>query len=367
MTTLVIGAGVVGLAIGRALAQRGREVIVAEGADAIGTGVSSRNSEVIHAGMYYPTGSLRARHCVQGRRLLYAFCEAHGVPHRRCGKLIVATDAAEEAKVRAIHAQGLENDVEGLRWLSGDEARRLEPNLACTGALLSEETGIVSSHDLMLALQGAIEEAGGAIAFNTPVERLAPRPGGGWEARFGGSEAGEIEVEGVVNAASFGAQRLALACEGYPRERVPPLVLAKGNYFGCAGRPAFRHLIYPAPVEGGLGTHLTLDLAGRMRFGPDVEWIEGEITPRTFEVDPGRAERFYASIRRYWPGLPDGALVPDYAGIRPKLTGPGEPAADFVVDGPAEHGLPGLVHLFGIESPGLTSALSLADDVADRL
>ena len=379
MTTLVIGAGVVGLAVGRALAQRGREVIVAEGADAIGTGVSSRNSEVIHAGMYYPTGSLRARHCVRGRRLLYAFCEAHGVPHRRCGKLIVATDASEEAKVRGIHAQGLANGVEGLTWLDGDEARRLEPNLACTGALLSEETGIIDSHALMLALQGAIEEAGGAIAFNTSVERLAPGPDGGWEAHFGGAEAGSIEVEAVVNAASFGAQRLALACQGYPPERVPPLVLAKGNYFGCAGKPAFRHLIYPAPVEGGLGTHLTLDLAGRMRFGPDVEWIEGEqgphragsmgfpITPKTFEVDPGRAEHFYASIRRYWPGLPDGALVPDYAGIRPKLTGPGQPAADFVVDGPAEHGLPGLVHLFGIESPGLTSALSLAEEVADRL
>jgi L-2-hydroxyglutarate oxidase LhgO len=362
MDTLVIGAGVVGLAIARALALRGHSVVVAEKAGGIGTGVSSRNSEVIHGGMYYPFGSLRARHCVAGRRMLYAFLESHGVPHRRTGKLIVATTEPERAKIEAIHAQGVANGVEGLTLLTGDEARALEPQLACVAAILSPETGIVDSHGLMLALLGDIEAGGGAVAFGTPVERLAPASSG-WEAHFGGVDPGSAPFDAVVNAASFGAQSIARVTEGYPAERVPRLVHAKGNYFGCLGRPAFGRLIYPAPVEGGLGIHVTLDLAGRMRFGPDVQWVEGE----DYDVDPTRAEAFYAAIRTYWPGLPDGALVPDYAGVRPKLTGPGEPAADFLVDGPADHGLPGLVHLFGIESPGLTSCLSLAEDVADRL
>jgi len=362
MDILVVGAGVVGLAIARALALRGHGVIVAEATGGIGNGVSSRNSEVIHGGMYYPSGSLRARHCVAGRRMLYAFCESHGVPHRKCGKLIVATNALEQAKIEGIYEQGIANGVEGLSFLSGDDARALEPNLSCTGAVLSRETGIVDSHALMLALQGDLEAAGGMIAFHTPVERIA-RTRSGWEVQTGGAEPAALPVDAVINAAGLGAQGLARETEDYPAGRVPPLVLAKGNYFGCLGRPAFSHLVYPAPVDGGLGTHVTLDLAGRMRFGPDVEWIERE----AYEVDPARAESFYASIRRYWPSLPDGALVPDYAGVRPKLTGPGEAAADFLIDGPAEHGLPGLVHLFGIESPGLTSSLSIAEDVADRL
>jgi len=353
---------VVGLAIARALALRGHSVIVAESTGGIGNGVSSRNSEVIHAGMYYPSGSLRARHCVEGRRRLYAFCESHGVPHAKCGKLIVATNDLEQAKIEGIYQQGLANHVEGLSFLTGEEARALEPNLSCTGAVLSGETGIIDSHALMLALQGDLEDAGGVIAFHAPVERIA-RSGTGWNVQVGGAEATEIAVDAVVNAAGLGAQALARLTEDYATERVPPLVLAKGNYFGCLGKPAFSRLIYPAPVDGGLGTHVTLDLAGRMRFGPDVEWIDRE----EYEVAPRRAESFYASIRRYWPGLPDGALVPDYSGIRPKLTGPGEKAADFMIDGPAEHGLPGLVHLFGIESPGLTSCLSIAEDVAERL
>ena len=351
-----------GLAVARALALRGHSVVVAESTGGIGNGISSRNSEVIHAGMYYPSGSLRARHCVEGRRRLYAFCESHGVPYAKCGKLIVATSDLEQAKIEGIYEQGLANGVEGLSYLIGEEARRLEPNLSCTGAVLSAETGIVDSHALMLALQGDLEDSGGVIAFHAPVERIA-RSGTGWSAWVGGADPAEITVDAVVNAAGLGAQALARLTEGYPPERVPPLVLAKGNYFGCLGKPAFSRLIYPAPVDGGLGTHVTLDLAGRMRFGPDVEWIEREF----YEVDPRRAESFYASIRRYWPGLPDGALVPDYSGIRPKLTGPGEKAADFMIDSPAEHGLPGLVHLFGIESPGLTSSLSLAEDVADRI
>jgi len=362
MEVLVIGAGVVGLAVARALGLRGHSVIVAETTGGIGNGVSSRNSEVIHAGMYYPSDSLRARHCVEGRRRLYAFCESHGVPHAKCGKLIVATSDLEQAKIEGIYEQGLVNGVEGLSFLTGEEARALEPNLACTGAVLSQETGIIDSHALMLALQGDLESSGGAIAFHAPVERIA-QDGPGWIVQVGGPEPTEIAVDAVINAAGLGAQALARATEGYPQDRVPPLVLAKGNYFGCLGKPAFSHLIYPAPVDGGLGTHVTLDLSGRMRFGPDVEWIERE----DYEVDPRRAESFYASIRRYWPGLPDGALIPDYAGIRPKLTGQGEKAADFMIDGPGEHGLPGLIHLFGIESPGLTSCLSIAEDVADRL
>ncbi|MGO4570575.1 NAD(P)/FAD-dependent oxidoreductase [Microvirga sp. 2TAF3] len=362
MDILVIGAGIVGLAIARALGLRGHSVIVAEATGGIGNGVSSRNSEVIHAGMYYPSGSLRARHCVAGRRMLYAFCESHGVPHARCGKLIVATNDLEQAKIEGIYEQGIANGVEGLSFLSAAEAKALEPNLACTGAVLSRETGIIDSHALMLALQGDLEAVGGMIAFHSPVERIA-RAGSGWEVHAGGAEKAVIPVDAVVNSAGLGAQALARATESYPKAEVPRLVLAKGNYFGCLGKPAFSHLIYPAPVEGGLGTHVTLDLAGRMRFGPDVEWVDRE----DYEVDPRRAESFYASIRRYWPGLPDGALVPDYAGIRPKLTGPGEKAADFMIEGPAEHGLAGLVHLFGIESPGLTSCLSIAEDVAERL
>jgi L-2-hydroxyglutarate oxidase LhgO len=361
MDILVVGAGVVGLACARTLARRGHSVIVAEREGGIGGGVSSRNSEVIHAGLYYPSGSLRALHCVRGRRLLYAYCASHNVPHRVCGKLVVATSEGERAKILAIHAQGTANGVEGLSLIDGATARALEPNLRAELALLSDTTGIVDSHALMLALQGDLEDAGGAIAFGTRIEGLGPGANG-WDIRLAG-EADALAVDAVVNAAALGAQALARATEGYPAERVPPLVYAKGNYFGCLGRPAFSRLIYPAPVDGGLGTHLTLDLAGRMRFGPDVEWIEAE----DYRVDPARSAVFYASIRRYWPGLPDDALVADYAGIRPKLTGPGEAAADFVVDGPAEHGLAGLVQLFGIESPGLTSALSIAEDVADRL
>ncbi len=362
MQVLVIGAGVVGLAVARAIAQKGHDVIVAEAANAIGTGVSSRNSEVIHGGMYYPTGSVRAKHCVLGRRLLYAFCASHGVAHKKVGKLIVATNDAETAKLGDIAAQGKINDVEGLTMLSAAEAMALEPALSCTAALLSPETGIVSAHDYMLALRGDIEDAGGAIAFNTPVTG-AVRKDGQWQVSFGGSEAGEMAFDAVVNCGGLSAQKIAMTMPDYPAARVPKQVLAKGNYFTYAGKPAFTRLIYPTPVTGGLGVHVTLDLAGRMRFGPDVEWIDKEYYP----VDPKRADAFYDRIRTYWPALKDGTLSPDYSGIRPKLTGPGEPAADFLIDPPAAHGLPGLVQMFGIESPGLTSSLSLAEHVAASL
>ena len=363
MQILVVGAGVVGLSVARAAALAGHEVIVAEATKGIGNGVSSRNSEVIHGGMYYPTGSLRALHCPRGRRMLYEFCASHGVPHRKCGKLIVATEDAEVAKMAAILKQGQANGVEGFALIDGSAARAMEPALSCVAALYSPETGIVDSHAFMRALQGDLEDRGGVIAFNTRIERLTHSQAG-WLVHFFGGDGSELAVDAVINSAGLGAQALARQTFGYPAERVPRLVLARGNYFGYAGRPAFSRLIYPAPrIDGGLGIHVTLDLAGRMRFGPDVEWIDEE----NYDVNAARAASFYASIRRYWPALRDGMLQPDYAGIRPKLTGPGEPAADFMIEGPAHHGLLGLIHLFGIESPGLTSSLSIADEVVAQL
>ena len=362
MQVLVVGAGIVGLAVARQAALAGHDVIVAEAEGHIGSGTSSRNSEVIHAGIYYTTGSLRERHCARSRRLLYAYCESHGVPHRKLGKLVVASRTEDIPALEKIYAQGMRNGVEGLRMLEAAEAMRMEPALACVAAFHSPETGIIDSHRYMLALVGDVEDHGGALALNTPIARLA-HTGAGWRVTFGGREAGELSVDAVVNAAGHGAHKLALATQGYARERVPRLFLAKGNYFAYSGRPVFSRLIYPMPIPGGLGVHVTLDLAGRMRFGPDVEWIDRY----DCDVDPRRAASFYPAIRRYWPALPDNTLVPDYAGIRPKLTGPGEAPADFMIDGPADHGCKRLVHLFGIESPGLTASLSLAEEVVARL
>lgn len=360
--TVVVGAGVVGLACAAELARRGREVLVLEAGPRFGEGVSSRNSEVLHGGMYYPPGSLRARFCVEGRRRLYRFCEAAGVAHRRTGKLIVATSAAEDAELQRLHARGESNGVEALTRLTGAQARALEPALRCTEALLSPETGVVDSHGLMLALLGVAEAHGGVLALRAPVRAVERRPGGGFRVRVEGDEPCTVDAAEVVNAAGLGAQALAAAVETRGAAP-PPLTPVKGSYFSCAGRPAFARLIYPVPVEGGLGVHLTLDLAGRMRFGPDVEW--GPV--RSLDVDPARGDAFYDAVRRYWPGLPDGALRPDYAGVRPKLSGRGEPAADFVLHGPEQTGEAGLVQLFGIESPGLTSCLSLAEAAADLL
>jgi L-2-hydroxyglutarate oxidase LhgO len=362
MQVMVIGAGVVGLAAAREAALRGHDVIVAEAADSIGTGTSSRNSEVIHAGLYYPTGSKRALHCPRGRRMLYAYCASHGIPHKKLGKLFIVTKDADTPKLEAIYKQALVNGVENVTMLDAAEAKRMEPALFCVAAFHSAETGVIDSHRFMLALECDIEDRGGVIAFNTPVERIA-RDEAGWRVVFGGPEPGDITVDAVVNCAGHGAQRLARAVDGFPHARVPKLVLAKGNYFGFAGRPAFSRLIYPTPVDGGLGVHVTLDLAGRMRFGPDVEWIAEE----SYTVDPRRADSFYDRIRTYWPGLPNDSLVPDYCGIRPKLTGPGEAAADFMIAGPPAHGMPRLVNLFGIESPGLTSSLALAEEVVAYL
>ena len=364
---VVIGAGAVGLAVAAAFSRSGAEVIVLEANGSIGAETSSRNSEVIHAGMYYPNGSVRHLMCVEGRRQLYAYLEARGVPHRKAGKLIVATTDQETAQIEAIFQRGLLNGVENLQLISGAEAMALEPNLSCTAALLSGETGIIDSHAYMLALQGEIEDGGGAIAFHTPVLRIE-QIAGGFRVLTGGAEPGAIDCRRLVNSAGLGAHAIARATEGYVLATLPKLVLAKGNYFGCATRPAFSRLIYPAPVDGGLGVHVTLDLAGRMRFGPDVEWLTTDNPAEVdYRVDPRRSDAFYAAIRRYWPGLPDGVITPDYSGCRPKLSGPGEPAADFRIDGPEVHGIEGLVSLFGIESPGLTSSPAIAEEVRRRL
>jgi L-2-hydroxyglutarate oxidase LhgO len=361
---VIVGAGAVGLACAAEFARRGRNVLVLEAADGIGSGISSRNSEVVHAGMYYPTGSLRRRSCVEGRRRLYAYLETRGVAYRKTGKLIVATSEAEIPKIEGIYRQGVANEVEGLELLDGPAACVLEPSLTCTAALLSPETGVFDSHGYMLALQGEIEDGGGFIAFNSPLERAEPMADGGWRVHVGGAEPSSATTRVLVNSAGLFAPAVARCIGGLDARQIPRQTLAKGNYFGCRSRPAFSRLIYPAPVEGGLGVHLTLDLAGRMRFGPDVEWLD-ETDPAAvdYRVDLRRADSFYAAIRRYWPGLPDGSLTPDYAGCRPKLSAQGEPARDFLIAGPAEHGLDGLVNLFGIESPGLTSSLALAEHV----
>ncbi|RYG33478.1 MAG: NAD(P)/FAD-dependent oxidoreductase [Burkholderiales bacterium] len=365
---IIIGAGAVGLAVAAEFARAGHDVIVLEAADGIGTQTSSRNSEVIHGGMYYPTGSLRHRMCVDGRRKLYAYLDARGVTYQKRGKLIVATSDTETRKIEAIHATGQKNDVENLELISGGQALAWEPELRCTAALWSPETGIVDSHGYMLALQGEIEDHGGLIAFNTPVVRITPLAAGGYEVATGGEEPGAITGRRLINSAGLYAQSIAHSIEGYDTTLIPKLVLAKGNYFGCAAKPVFSRLIYPAPVEGGLGVHVTLDLAGRMRFGPDVEWLSTTNPAEVdYRVDPKRSALFYDAIRSYWPGLPDNAITPDYSGCRPKLSGPGEPAQDFRIDGPELHGHAGLVNLFGIESPGLTSSLAIAEEVRRRL
>ena len=357
---VVIGAGVVGLAVARALALAGREVIVLEATEGIGTETSSRNSEVIHAGIYYPKDSLMARTCVAGRRLLYAYCREHGVPHRNCGKLIVATNAQEAELLASIKGRAEANGVEGMRFLTGAEAMAMEPNLQCVAALHSPATGIVDSHSYMLALQGDAEAKGAMLAFFSPVER-ARATEGGIELEVGGAEPMKLRARLVVNSAGLHAPTLARKIDGMPADKIPTAYYAKGNYFTLSGRSPFSRLIYPVPVPGGLGVHITVDLGGQAKFGPDVEWIEGI----DYSVDPHRADKFYAAVRRYWPGLKDGALQPGYAGIRPKTVPQGAPAQDFVVQGPADHGVPGLINLFGIESPGLTASLALAEQVRD--
>jgi L-2-hydroxyglutarate oxidase LhgO len=355
---VVIGAGVVGLAVARALALSGRETIVLEAENIIGTGTSSRNSEVIHAGIYYPKGSLKARLCVEGRRALYAYCDTHGIAHRRCGKLIVATNEAQVGDLARIEALARANGVEDIARITREEALALEPALACMGALTSPSTGIVDSHGLMLSLEGDAEAAGAVLAFGSSVTggQVGDRAVAIDVAT--GGQMMRIEPRLLINSAGLQAQEVARTINGLPTQTIPPLRYAKGNYFTLVGRTPFSRLIYPVPEPAGLGVHLTLDLAGQAKFGPDVEWVDR----LDYTVNPSRSERFYSEVRKYWPGLPDGALTPGYAGIRPKLpASDGHP--DFVIQGPEVHGIGGLINLYGIESPGLTASLAIAQHI----
>jgi len=359
---VVVGAGVVGLAVARALATAGHEVIVLERHGLIGSETSSRNSEVIHAGIYYPTGSLKARLCVAGKHQLYAYCEERGIPHRRCGKLIVATSEAQTGELARIRQKAAENGVTDLEFWEGPRARTLEPALSCTAALWSPSTGIIDSHALMLAYQGDLEDAGGMIAFNARLDHARVTEDG-FTLRIGGAEPMELACRILVNSSGLEAPALARRIEGYDPALAPEAHYCKGNYYRLAGKSPFSRLIYPVPEAAGLGVHVTIDMAGQSRFGPDTEWVE----TIDYAVDPRRADVFYEAVRRYWPALPDHALTPDYAGIRPKLHPAGEPAADFVIQNPADHAVPGLVQLFGIESPGLTASPAIATAVLRAL
>jgi L-2-hydroxyglutarate oxidase LhgO len=359
---VVIGAGAVGLAIARALAQAGREVVVLEAAETFGTVTSSRNSEVIHAGLYYPLGSLKARLCRRGRDLLYAFLDDHHVDYLKCQKLVVATSDAEIPVLQTIEARARGNQVDDIRWLSAAEAQALEPEVACVAGLLSPSTGIFDSHGYMLALKGDAEAAGAVFAFLAPVVGGAIEDDG-IRLDVGGAEPMQLKARVVVNSAGLGAQDVAHSLEGFPERLVPALYYSKGCYFALAGRPPFQRLVYPVPDEASIGLHYTRDLAGRGRMGPDATWVPAI----SYDMAGASAERFYAAIRRFWPALPDGALTPDYAGIRPKLQAPGEAPHDFMIQGPETHGIKGLINLFGIESPGLTSSLAIAEAVAEKV
>lgn len=359
---IIIGAGVIGLAAARELAMRGLSVIILESEKEFGSATSSRNSEVIHAGLYYPAGSLKARLCVEGKQQLYAFCQSHGVAHRRCGKLIVAADETETALLAALRDKGHANGCDDLELIDAAQALSLEPALTCAAALLSPSTGIIDSHGYMLALLGDAEDHGAALALNAPFER-AEATIEGFRVDVGGKEPLSLTCRLLVNSAGLLAPMAAAKIEGLQKQAIPEARFAKGSYFSLAGKSPFSRLIYPAPHTHGLGVHLTLDLAGQARFGPDVEWVD----TIDYAVDPRRMEGFGDAIRRYWPGLPEHALIPAYSGIRPKISGPDEPPVDFRIDGPEKHGLTGLVNLFGIESPGLTASLAIASEVAARL
>lgn len=359
---IVIGAGVIGLAVARSLALAGREVLILEAGDAIGAGTSSRNSEVIHAGIYYPGGSLKARFCVTGREALYDYCTERGVAHKRIGKLIVATSEDQIPTLHALDAQARANGVDNLRWLDARAARRLEPEVHAVAALLSPATGIVDSHALMLAYLGEAEDHGATLALHAPVTG-GRSSSEGLVLHVGGAAPMALCCRIAVNCAGLAAQTVARSIDGVAPASVPRAYFAKGCYYALNGPTPFSRLIYPVPEPGGLGVHLTLDLGGQARFGPDVEWVES----LDYTVPADRADRFHAAIRSYYPGLKDGALRPDYAGIRPKVNGPGETAGDFLIHDSRTHGATGLINLYGIESPGLTASMAIAAEVLDRL
>jgi L-2-hydroxyglutarate oxidase LhgO len=359
---VVIGAGVVGLAIARAAALAGREVIVLEAAEGIGTHTSSRNSEVIHAGLYYPKGSLKARLCVQGKELLYRYCAEHGVPHERIGKVVVATDESEIGAVQSYVAKAHANGVTDLQWLNGERLRELEPAVRCVAGFLSPSTGIIDSHAFMLALQGDAENNGASIVFFSPVESGEIRDDG-IVLNVGGTEPMSLLARTVINSAGLYAQNVARSLDGIPPTSVPPQYFAKAHYYTLTGRSPFHRLVYPVATHAHLGVHVTLDLGGQARFGPDVDWVDGV----DYSFDDAREPLFYEAVRHYYPQLKDGSLQPGYTGIRPKISGPTEPAADFLIQGPQEHGVAGLVNLYGIESPGLTAALAIGEHVLGLL
>jgi L-2-hydroxyglutarate oxidase LhgO len=363
---LVVGAGVVGLAVARALALEKRDVIVVDAAEAIGTGTSSRNSEVIHAGLYYASGSLKARLCVEGRDALYAYCAERGIGHRRCGKLVVAVEDSEVSALQALHAQAHANGVGDVMLIDAAAARAMEPAVHCVAALHSPSTGIVDSHAYMLALQGDAEDHGAMFAFHSPFERATVKADG-FDVRIGGAEPMSLHARQLVNAAGLHASAVAGCIDGLDAAHVPRTHWCKGHYFALTGRAPFTRLVYPMHNRAGLGVHFTLDLGGQGKFGPDVDWSADGVVPPDYTVDASRAPGFARDICRYWPALRDEQLAPAYTGLRPKIVGPGEPAGDFRIDGAALHGVPGLVNLFGIESPGLTASLAIGQRVASAL
>ena len=368
---LVIGAGVVGLAVARRLAMAGNQVLVAESTGQIGSGVSSRNSEVLHAGLYYPTGSLKAKACVSGRAQLVRYCDERHIPYALCGKLVVATTDAQLPALNMLQAKALANGVR-VSWLSGEQACAMEPALRCVAALHSPDTGIIDSHALMLSFQADLEAHGGTVAFDSTVVGGQLGAGGGLHtvriASQGEMHPSEWDFDVVVNASSLSAVSVAASFEGASVFNLPRAYYAKGNYCSLTGKAPFKHLIYPAPQDAWLGIHLTLDLGGQARFGPDLQWM-ADVDAGTlgYEPTPNVAAAFEASVRDYWPGLPSGALQASYTGIRPRIHGPHELAPDFRVDGPSQHGVAGWVNLLGIESPGLTSSMALAEHVAGLL
>jgi len=357
---VVIGAGVIGLAVARALALSGRTVLVVEKERYIGAHTSSRNSEIIHAGLYYPANSLKARFCVAGRKQLYDYCVVRGIATKRIGKLVVATDETEAPLLAKVMAHAKANGVGDLVLLDAKAVRAMEPEVACIAAFHSPSTGLIDSHALMLSLHGEAEARGATVALRAEVASGRVRESGGFVLEIAGGENLTLECEILVNAAGLYAPGVARRLAGVPAASIPRDYYCRGVYFTLPGKAPFRRPVYPVPEHAGLGVHYTPDLAGQGRFGPDTEWINGI----DYTVDPRRGARFYAAIRKYWPGLPDGALQPGYAGIRPKISSRDEPAADFRIDGAERHGIAGLVNLFGIESPGLTSSLAIADYVA---